>query len=127
MQKFNHDGPSKDHKFQVGNAVYIKEFPSGKDWVSAVVSSVRGPLSYHVSLFDGRVVRRHVEHIRIRTCDSLDQTTDSDIEVPTVDTSESSTVTVANESEFQADNSPPQPPHRSGRASRPPDYYHSTV
>ena len=85
----------------------IKEFPSGKDWVPAVVSSVRGPLSYHVSLSDGRVVRLHVEHFRIHTCDSSDQTTDSDIEVPTVDTSESSTVTVANESESQADNSPP--------------------
>lgn len=107
--------------------MYVKEFPSGKDWVPAVVSSVIGPLLYHVSLFDGQVVRRHVKHIRIRTCDFSDQTTDSDIQVPTVDTSESSTVTVASEPEPQADNPPRQSPHRSGRASCPPDYYHSTV
>ena len=94
--------------------MYVKEFPSEKDWVTGVVSSVRGPLSYHMSLYDGRVVCRHVEHICICTCDSSDQTTDSDIEVPTMDTSESSTVTVANESESQADNSPPLPPRRSG-------------
>ena len=127
VQKFNHDGPSRDRKFHVGDAVYVKEFPSGKVWVPAVVSSVRGPLSYHVSLSDGRVVRRHVEHIRIRTCDSSDQNTESDIEIPTVEMSESSTVTESSAPEPQADNPPSQPTRRSGRASRPPDYYHSTV
>ena len=72
-------------------------------------------MSYHVSLSDGRVVRRHVEHIRIRTCDSSDQNTESDIEIPTVDTSESSTVTVSSAPKPQADN-PPQPPRKSGQA-----------
>ena len=29
VQKFNHDGPSRDRKFRVGDAVYVKEFPFG--------------------------------------------------------------------------------------------------
>ena len=109
------------------DAVDVKEFLSGKVWVSAVVSSVRGPLSYHVSLSDGQVVSRHVEHIRIHTCDSSVQNTESDIEIPTMDTSESSTVTVSSAPKPQADNPPPQPPRRSSRVGHPPDYYHSTV
>ena len=106
---------------EVGDAVYIKEFPSGKDWVPAVVSSVRGPLSYYVSLSDGRVVRQHVEHIRIRTCDSWSKLLTLTLKYPPWIRLK----VLPNESESQADNS--QPPRRSGRASHPPDYYHSTV
>ena len=51
----------------MGNPVFVKDFPIGKNWLAGTVSAVKGPLSYHVTLTDGRVVRRHVDHVRIRT------------------------------------------------------------
>ena len=55
---------------------------SGKKWLTSSVTEVRGPLSYHVTLSDGQVVRRHINHIHIRTSSATDVVNDSDIEIP---------------------------------------------
>ena len=68
--KKNHDIHAKSREFNVGDLVFVKDFPSGKTWLSGSVSEVRGPLSYYVTLLDGRVVRRHVDHIRSRSSQS---------------------------------------------------------
>ena len=36
------------------------------EWVPGIIHSITGPLSYRVELGDGRVVRRHVDHVRSR-------------------------------------------------------------
>ena len=56
-QKRNHDIHTKGREFQIGDQVFVKEFPSGKDWLEGTITEVRGPLTYHVTLSDGRVVR----------------------------------------------------------------------
>ena len=35
-------------------------------WLSGVFTAIRGPLSYVVTLSDHRVIRRHVDHLKIK-------------------------------------------------------------
>ena len=55
-QKANHDRHAKERTFQEGDAVFIKDFSAGKNWLSGSVTEVHGPLSYHVTLSNGRIV-----------------------------------------------------------------------
>ena len=81
-QKKNHDVHSKRREFRVGDTVFVRDFPSGKKWLTGSVTEVKGPLSYNVTLSDGRVVRQHIDHIYIRTSSATDMVYDSDIEIP---------------------------------------------
>ena len=112
-QKKHHDLHAKQREFQVGDSVYVRDFPS-KSWMTGSVSEVKGPLSYNVTLSDGRVVRRHVEHIRSRSSLDTDSSTgnNSDVEIPTV----------APTSADQEDTAETSQPRRSARARGPPDY-----
>ena len=47
-----------------GDRVYVRNFSSGPKWLPGEVKSVRGPLSYEVTLLDDRFVCRHVDHVR---------------------------------------------------------------
>ncbi|XP_046373937.2 uncharacterized protein K02A2.6-like [Haliotis rufescens] len=57
---------TKCRAFQVNDSVWVKNFASGPKWISGQVDSVTGPLSYIIKLTDGRLVRRHVDHVRRR-------------------------------------------------------------
>ena len=119
-QKKNHDVHVKPREFRVGELVFIKDFPSGKQWLPGSVSEVKGPLSYCVTLSDGRVVRRHVDHIRSRTSQAANSSTgnESDIEIPTAPSSEASPV-----DQDDTDQAAEQPqPCRSARARGAPDF-----
>ena len=39
----------------------------GQEWLADVVESQTGPLSFRVRLEDGRLVKRHIDHVRQRT------------------------------------------------------------
>jgi len=60
QQKTNHDDK---HEFDIGDAVYVKNFSGSPAWVP---EKCRDPLSYLVRLPNNKVVRRHVDHIKIR-------------------------------------------------------------
>jgi len=115
LQKKYHDRNTKERKFNVGDQVFIREFPNGQDWLPVSVFEVRGPLTYVVMLADGRCVRRHVEHVRVRTSetDSVAQDRDEGIHPLEVSTPD--------------EDSPPPTPNpdpptlqRSGRTRAPP-------
>ncbi len=42
-QRQSHEKAAKARKFEVGNHVYIRDFPSGKSWLPGVIASVCGP------------------------------------------------------------------------------------
>ena len=71
-QKANHDKGAKLRTFQVDDKVYVKNFARGAVWVPGVITAPNGPLSYLVKLHDGRIWKRHVDHVRARWQD--DQT-----------------------------------------------------
>ena len=87
------------------------------------MTEVRGPLSYHITLSDGRVVRRHVEHIRVRTSQTSasDAPAESDIEISTVQPASQPAAPLSN-----SETTPPLP-RRSTRVQVPPDYYQATT
>ncbi len=61
-QRKNHDVHAKAQEFVAGDSV-VKDFPTGKKWLTGV-TEVRSPLSYFITLSDGRVVHCHVDHIK---------------------------------------------------------------
>ena len=44
----------------------IRDFLSKRKWMPGTVKSQRGPVSYEIELDDGRIMRRHVDHIQLR-------------------------------------------------------------
>ena len=67
QQQRNHDVRSKDREFQIDDTVFFENFGQGSKWLAGNIDEVRGPLTYMVKLSDGRLVKRHVDHIRNRT------------------------------------------------------------
>lgn len=66
QQKLAHDSSAKQRAFQKGDSVYAQNFGTGSKWVSAVIQEVAGPVSFLVKLQDGRIMRRHQDHLRRR-------------------------------------------------------------
>ena len=59
------------------DTVYIKDFRSPKSWMSGTVVEKTGPVSAKVRLSTGEIMRRHQDHIRIRTDQDLTPQVDS--------------------------------------------------
>lgn len=66
-QAEQHDSSKPLRKFNVSDTVYVKDFCTPSSWISGKIVKVTGPLSYQVELLSRRVVRRHVDAIRIRS------------------------------------------------------------
>ena len=66
------------------DTVFVKDFPSGKQWLTGTVSDVKGPLTYLVTLSDGRIVRRHIDHLCCRISQAIDLNSDNDVEISTL-------------------------------------------
>jgi hypothetical protein len=120
-QKQYHDSHAKGRKFNVGDAVFVKDFPSGKTWIPGTVIAIKGPLSYHVELSDGRVFHRHVDHICVRTSsiETSKSRSDNDVEIPTPATDIDPIETPENTSNKSE---PSETNRRSARNRVPPDY-----
>ena len=71
-QLSGHDQHAKERHFALEDPVFIRNFgKAGQTWLPGVITEVRGPLTVYVELGDGRVLRRHIEHVRKRTCEQL--------------------------------------------------------
>ena len=65
-QKKTHDAHARHRDLAIGTTVYVKNFRQGPPWLPGVIKEPRGPVSYTVETEDGRIIRRHVDHIRGR-------------------------------------------------------------
>ena len=66
-QAEQHDTAKPLRSFKVDDTVYIKDFSTPNlTWIPGKVVKVTGPLSYHVEVQSGKVVRRHVDAVRKR-------------------------------------------------------------
>jgi len=70
QQKANHDRHSKEQEFTDGQFVLAKNFRPGPKWMPGVIVEVLGPLSYQVKLNDGRMIKRHADHLLHHTGDN---------------------------------------------------------
>ena len=62
-QKDYHDKRSKNREFYTGESVYVRDVVKNT-WLLGTVTSRTGPMSYIVQLHDGRLWKRHVDHVR---------------------------------------------------------------
>ena len=62
-KKKNHDVHAKFREFAVGDAVFERDFLTGKKRLTGTVSQISGSVSYHVTLVDWHVIRGHVIHV----------------------------------------------------------------
>jgi len=66
-QAQHHDSSKPLRTFQVADTVYVRDFCTSRlTWIPGKIVKVTGPLSYHVELLSGQVVRRHVDAIQPR-------------------------------------------------------------
>ena len=63
-----HDRHTKVRLFSVGDRVYVLNFGGGNRWLGGTVGETFGS-SLIVKLLDGQNVTRHVDHVRLSTCD----------------------------------------------------------
>ena len=56
-----------ERTFSMGNPIFAKNFASGQKWLLGTIVRSCGPCSYLIELPDGRMIRRHVDHVRARS------------------------------------------------------------
>ena len=113
-QKAGHYKASHDRQLTLGDSVFVQSFAAGPTWVAGVITAERGPRSFDVELCDGRVVKRHIDHVR-----SQDGSVSVDIEdVPLPSYTASEPGNAQGPSAAQVTS-----PHRSTRVRGPPDRY----
>ena len=74
-QKSRHDTTARNRSFTDGEAVLVRNFPSGKGWIQGKILKSVGPVSYLIELIDGRQVKRHQDHVRHRSVVSEESNT----------------------------------------------------
>ena len=63
-QKATHDVHTKFREFYPGERVLVKDLRKEDTWWQGSIAERSGPKSYVVVLDDGRVWKRHVDHVR---------------------------------------------------------------
>ena len=115
-QKSSHDLHAKARVLECGDKVFIKDTSSSKEWDSGVVIEVNGPVTYKVKLQDGRILRRHIDHIRKRQ--SPDPEQEEPESEPELNTNASTTIPQAQAQQEVGSHSNLR---RSSRTSHPPN------
>ncbi|KAL7874785.1 hypothetical protein SRHO_G00057550 [Serrasalmus rhombeus] len=66
--KERHDLHARERLLKPGDNVYVKNFCSNskQQWLPGVILTQNGPVSYIIKLTDGRVFRRHQDHVQRR-------------------------------------------------------------
>ena len=126
-QKLYHDNRSRERSFSPEEKVYVREAGNNSPWIAGVIESKLRSVHYDVKLEDGRLVKRHIDHIQPRSStdvpeeqqdedifDQIDIPPSSDSTSPTAPLSEASTQEVPRN---------PEPPRCSKRIRYPPVRY----
>ena len=80
LQTKYHDNQAQERHFEVGDKVFILDLPAKKQWMPGTICALNGQVTYWVELVDGRIVRRHIDHIRVRT--SVETPPKNDLAIP---------------------------------------------
>ena len=65
-QKEGHDRHSRQRELSAGQTVWVRNPGTGRQWFPGAISQVLSPQRFQVSLEDGRVVDRRIDHVRRR-------------------------------------------------------------
>ena len=73
-QKTHHDKHARPRAFADQDPVFVRNFGKTPTWIPGVVMEQTGPLSYIIKLGNNQLIRRHIDHIRARSCSSTSTT-----------------------------------------------------
>ena len=79
-QKQHHDRHSHYRELEVGQTVWARNFQQGSRWKRGVISDRLGPRSYLIELDGGELWRRHLDHIRVGTPDTTQESRETTAE-----------------------------------------------
>ena len=132
-QKERHDFHAKERDLAPGKEIYAKNFGNGPRWLPGILQEAKGPVSFTAELEDGRIIRRHSDHLRIRTDVPIENRPVSREDLPMVadqEDEESEPLAVDSPDEPITPEPEPEPEpklRRSTRVRRPPDRYDPRV
>ena len=63
--KESYDTKSKKRSFFCGDKVFVQNFIGLPKRITGSIETVLGPLTYHIRLSDGRLWRRHENHVKL--------------------------------------------------------------
>ena len=64
-QKRQHDERACPRSLQAGQLVMVKNMRPGDAWITGVVIKPLGPVSYLVNVGEGKVWKRHLDHLKV--------------------------------------------------------------
>ena len=64
-QKLNYDGKSRSRSFSVEDSVFARQSNNDSPWIPGTVAAKLGEVTYQIQFNDGRMVRRHIDQIRL--------------------------------------------------------------
>ena len=123
-QKQGHDRHALQRQFSLDDLVFACNLTAGgPTWLPGIVVGMREPLSCDIRLEDGHVLKRHVDHVRIRPCE-VAQEEQEDQQYETWSTPVVTPVDEKSNNERPAA-APSVPLRHSTQERRPPDRYQS--
>ena len=70
--KTRKDTKAAHRSFYAGDHIYARNFIGTTKWLPGVIENVLAPLTFRIKLKDGRIWRRHRDHIKLRYTDETD-------------------------------------------------------
>ena len=68
-QQITHNSTSKECGLSLNDPVYVRNFSQqGPAWIPGEITQVHGSRSFTITLNNGQITRRHIEHVRFRPC-----------------------------------------------------------
>ena len=119
LQKEHYDKTAKERELTIETSVLVRNFPNDDYWLRGILKDKSGPLSFNIELEDGRIIRRHMDHIRYYKVPDLGGRESNETFSDSVEVSLPQPKVV--ESEIAESN--PQYPRRSSKIHHPPVRY----
>ena len=66
QQKQYHDKHAKSRFFFPGTPVMVRNFQEPNKWIPGIILKKLGPVTYQVEIANGRILKRHIEHLILR-------------------------------------------------------------
>jgi hypothetical protein len=66
LAKIRHDAHSRDRSVKIGNHVLARNFFGTPKWLRGIITEQRRPVTFMVLLEDGRLWKRHQDHLLLR-------------------------------------------------------------
>ena len=120
-QKSSHDGRVRERSFKPQDKVYVREAGVSSPWIPGMIESKQGIVHYEVRLEDGRLVKRHIDHVQPRY--SASPTIQQQEEIPHAADVPSPPETTSPQSDESRDQQEPGLPRRSPRIRSQPVRY----